>query len=380
MIRESDIQWWVLEARKHPEAAPEIIQELAKRLLELDAENEELRSKIILLERRAPAPGPRSSIETLQRKVETLQRALQTQGPSQPSVVLISDGLQAATLPAARAHELADAQEAALEMRAALALQYVVWARPGDELLALTNLGRGFKRLQADLPPLGDKGRWPAPPGNVELDPGERVTVTTVTGTPPPRLWTVVTRRGYVQRLVRAGMDRDIAQGKPLLPRLDRHDEPAAIAPGDQGDLVIVTRWGQAIRFPHRTIETHGSSALQLDSDDQVVGALTLAQEEAAQECELLIVTASGYAIRRDSSQLPTRSQPGGKTRALIQARDVLVILRHDPRASQLLFATSGGKLVLSDAAKAAYHDRLAKGTQLCDLERDPAIAVAQIR
>ena len=34
MIRKSDIQWWVLEAKKHPESAPTIIEELAKRLTE----------------------------------------------------------------------------------------------------------------------------------------------------------------------------------------------------------------------------------------------------------------------------------------------------------------------------------------------------------
>jgi len=30
MIRKGDIQWWVLEAKKHPESAPTIIEELAK--------------------------------------------------------------------------------------------------------------------------------------------------------------------------------------------------------------------------------------------------------------------------------------------------------------------------------------------------------------
>ena len=32
MIRKRDVQWWVLEAEKHPESAPTIIQELAKEI------------------------------------------------------------------------------------------------------------------------------------------------------------------------------------------------------------------------------------------------------------------------------------------------------------------------------------------------------------
>ena len=45
MIRKGDVQWWVLEARKYPEAAPIAIEFLAERLSELDKENEDLRQK-----------------------------------------------------------------------------------------------------------------------------------------------------------------------------------------------------------------------------------------------------------------------------------------------------------------------------------------------
>lgn len=45
MIRKGDVQWWVLEAKKHPQSVPTIIEELAKRLAELDAENERLRDR-----------------------------------------------------------------------------------------------------------------------------------------------------------------------------------------------------------------------------------------------------------------------------------------------------------------------------------------------
>ena len=53
MIRQSDVQWWVLEAQKHPESAPSIIKELAARLIELDQENERLRDDLIRLRRGA---------------------------------------------------------------------------------------------------------------------------------------------------------------------------------------------------------------------------------------------------------------------------------------------------------------------------------------
>jgi DNA gyrase/topoisomerase IV subunit A len=265
----------------------------------------------------------------------------------------------------------------ALNMRAALSLQNIASAKVGDELLLVTNLARAHKQIVADVAQLGDKGRWPSQPQGPELDQAERLAVVAV-NSPTPRLWTLVTRRGYVQRLVHAGMERNIAQGAGLLPHLDRRDWPVALVSGDEREIVLITSWGQAIRFPQHTIETHGSMALDLDPDDQVVAALSLTAD-AGTPYELLIVTASGHGIRRDVAQLPARSRPGdtaGKT--LIQARDVLGLLSAQ-QSAQLAFVTYGGKLAFAEVEGAARHERLARGSLLCDLGGDPAVAVTQI-
>jgi DNA gyrase subunit A len=229
--------------------------------------------------------------------------------------------------------------------------------------------------MAADVAQLEGKGRWPTLAQELALDDGERLTAAAVNN-PSPRLWTLVTRRGYVQRLVHAGMERNIAQGASLLSHSDRRDAPVALVSGDHRELVLLTRWGQAIRFPQHTIEAQGSMALDLDPDDQVVGALSLSIDAQSPPEELLIVTASGYGIRRNVNQLPARSRPGdtpGKT--LIQARDVLDVFasHHD---GQLVFITYSGKLVFAPVENAARHDRLAQGSRLCDLDQDPAVAV----
>jgi DNA gyrase/topoisomerase IV subunit A len=367
MIRESDVQWWILEAQKHPESAPQIIEELAKRLIELDTENEQLRGELIRLRQRTPSSQPQSAVQTLQRQVETLQRALQRQDSGAPSLVLIGDRLQAGQVSLSHAQELADQDHPVLGMRAALALQRIVCAGSGSELLLVTNLARAYRQMVADVSELEDKGRWPGAAQDLDLDDAERLAAV-ASSEQPPRLWTLVTRRGFVQRFVHAGMQRTIAQGESLLPHLDRCDAPIALVPGSQGDLVILSRWGNAIRFAERTIETQGSQALDLDPDDEVVGALSLSAEDSA-----------SYGIRRDIAQLPARSRPGDTAgKALIQARDVLSVFYWRP-SSHLVFATYGGKLVFASSEDAARHDRIAKGSRLCDLGHDPAVAVAQI-
>jgi len=378
MIRESDVQWWILEAQKHPEAASQIIGELATRLIELDTENEQLRGELIRLRQLAPTGQPQSTVQTLQRQVETLQKALQRQDSGARSLVLLGDRLQAGRVMLPRAQQLADEDQPVLGMRAALSLQRMVCAGPGSELLLVTNLARAYRQMASDLSELEEKGRWPRSAQDIDLDDSERLTAV-ASSDQPPRLWTIVTRRGLVQQLVYAGMQRTIAQGDSLLPHLDRRDAPIALVPGGHGDLVVLTRWGNAIRFAQHTIEAQGSQALDLDPDDEVVGALSLSDDERTPGDEILIVTASGYGIRRDVAQLPARSRPGGTTgKALIQARDVLGAFCWRT-GSQLAFATYGGKLVFASAEDAARYDRLAKGSCLCDLGHDPAVAIAQI-
>lgn len=380
MIRESDIQWWVLEAEKHPEAAPKIITELAKRLVELDAENERLRGELLRLRHHTPASGTDTRVETLQHKVDTLQDILQRKESTDASLVLLSEHLQAIRVPLLRTQELATEGQPVLNPRAMLALHSGIWAGPGDELLILTNQSRGFRRLLADIPSPDKTNRWPSVP--VEgLGPGERPAVLSATST-LPRFWTVVTRRGHVQRLVRVSCDRKIAQGEPLLKSPIHNDEPVAIVSGDKEDLLVITRWGKAIRFTQRVIETHGSTALDLEADDQVVGALALDSSAKSGDTEILIVTASGYGMRRGSADLPTRTRPGSAGKALMQAHDVLAAFCIEQTSSgpELLFVTYGGNLVLVPTTTLPLHQRFSRGTRLHNLERDPAVTVTIVR
>ncbi len=389
MIRKSDVQWWVLEAKKHPESAPAIIKELAKRLVELDTENEHLREKIIRLQRRAPAAVPSDEVKALQRRVESLQSLLDSKESVEAYVVFLSDRLQSARVPLSQAREMARQGRPVLDKRALLGLRCLLLARPHDELLLLTSQGRGLKVQLSDICLLTDGGGWPfdrAPGPQAQglrardrpttegqgLASGERLTAA-VAVAEPPRFWTVATRRGYVQRFVRVAFDRGLTQGDRLVKSPLRNDEPVAVVNGDRGDLLLVTRWGKGVRFSHRAIEGQGSVALNLDSDDEVVAALSLPSD-----AEILIVTASGYVMRRHTSQFAARSRPGGTGRTLIQAHDVLAAFPYSAQA-RLLYLTYSGKLAFVSTVDVPLQERAGKGTPFRDMSLDPAVAVAYV-
>lgn len=371
MIRKDDVQWWMLEIKRNPAAAAEVVEELARRLEELDAENERLREEVIHLQRQPAQAAAGDEVTELRRKVALLRSLVDGSASSEPSLVLLSQQLQALRVPLSRAEEAAHTDARPLQRGALLHLRRLLLVCPHEELLLLTNHAHGLQMALADVPPLIDEGDWPSAKGPA-LAADEWLAAATAVGT-PPRFWTVVTRRGFVRQVLRIGFERDLAQGNPVVESPFRRDEPVAIVSGDTGDLLVLTRWGHVARFPQASIAAQGEAALELEPDDEVAAALALPADG-----EVVILTASGSAMRRDTAQVAGRSKPGGAPSVLIQAYDVLAAFLYNPQA-RLLYLTQSGRLILFAAPEVPLHLRYGKGSQVRNLERDPAVAATLI-
>ncbi len=368
MIRKDDVKWWIAEAQKHPQAAPAIVEALSERLIALDEENERLRDEIIRLERRAPGTIDSEEVSALRDKVSTLQALVSGEVSDEPCLVLLSDQLQSVRVPLAQVHKLARAEQSVLNKGSMLGLRRALLARSHQELLLLTSQGRGFTAPVADAPILEGED-WPAFDGP-EFGENEWLTGA-VAVTRQPRFWTVVTRRGFVRQMIHIDFDRRLEKGEPLIESPFRRDVPVTVVDGDEGDLMLVTRWGKGIRFPQRTIEGAGSQALELDDDDEIVAALPLRSDDA----QVLVVTAASFAVRRGASQFEPRPRPGGKSKSFIQAFDVLGAFSCEPH-DRLLYLTYSGKLVLASINDIPLYTRSGKGAPVHAFDRDPAVAV----
>jgi DNA gyrase/topoisomerase IV subunit A len=372
MIRKDDVKWWIAEAQKHPQAAPSIVEALSERLIALDEENERLRDEIIRLERRAPGSSVDSEeVSALRDKVSTLQALVNGEVSDEPCVVMLSEGLQMARAPLAQVQRRARQEQALLGKGSILGLRQVLLARPHEEVLLLTSQGRGFEMAVSDVPLL-EEGSWPAADGPAL---GENEWLTgAVAVTHQPRFWTIITRRGFVRQLIRIDFDRRVEKGEPLIESPFRRDVPVAVVDGDEGDLMLITRWGREIRFPQRSIESAGSAGMELDDDDEVVAAFPLHDDGT----HILVVTADGFAVRRGASQFDPRPRPGGKGKSVIQAFDVLGAFCCTPE-DKLLYLTYSGKAVFASVSDIPLYTRSSKGARVYAFDRDPAVAVTLV-
>jgi DNA gyrase/topoisomerase IV subunit A len=366
MIRQSDILWWVQEVRKDSASAPKIVEALAERLVELDAQNESLRNELIRLRASVSETAPAADTDALQRRVETLQTLLDQQLSTETSVILISDRGQAIRMPLSQVRLRLRDEQPALHRAAVLSLRSFLLAHPQDEVLILTSQGRAARLLLPEIP-FAQEGNWPDEP-QIALEAGEHVAVAAALDE-TPRFWTVITRRGTVRQFLHARLQRLLEEESPVVRPAARGDEPVAIVSGDRGDLLLITRWGKAVRFPQRAIDMQGAQALDLDQDDAVVGGVPLADD-----VEVIVVTASGALLRRDTTGFSRQTKPGGAGKSFIQAFDVLGIYPSAARG-RLLFLTYAGTFAAVAPSQAPVQTRLARGTQIIDLAGNPAIA-----
>jgi len=370
MIRNRDTQWWVLEARKHPESAEQIIEELARRLAELDEKNEQLQDKLIHVQRRVPAAVESGETSRLRQQITSLQQQVQDASVAAPSIVVLTDSLGAERMALPQMREIVCQTQPLPPLQVNPPPRRLIYAQQGVQLILLTSIGRALRLTASDVPYLEIPGpaMWTSP-GLPNLQDHERLfSTTTLVGS--PRFCTVVTKKGFAQQLIHTEFNRRIDQGTALVESPVARDLPVAIVDGDLGDLLVVTRWGAAVRFPHRSIAAGGSIAIEINEDDEVVGALTLSADT-----DLLIVTASGYVARRPGARISPRTSPGGKGRPLIQAYDVLAVFSDKPKA-ELLFLTYSGRLLLIATDAVPQHERVGKGTQVHDFTHDPALSV----
>ncbi len=372
MIRNRDVQWWTSEAHRHPASAPALIEKLAERLAELDAENEQLRGQVIRLRRGRPAgAADGSEVGALRSRVETLQRILNGQASTEPAVVMLSDRLEMARMPLSQVRMRlgSTSRRGALLPTVSLGVRCFLMVRPHEDLLLLTSRGRLISVCLHDIPFLIEGSDWPSAGGESRLADGERVTAA-VAAAKSPRFWTLVTRRGFVVQLLGAHVEKRLCQDDPVIRSQHHHDEPVAILDGDRGDLFLITRWGKAVGFPQRAIAGQGCSGLRVEPDDGVVAALPLPAD-----AEVLAITTGGYAMRRESARFRGRHKPGGQGRSFIQAYDVLAAVPYAARG-KLLFLTYLGKFIAIAAAGIPLQGRLGKGTKIRDLSGDPDVAV----
>ena len=266
-------------------------------------------------------------------------------------------------------------------------------ARTLDYLFFFTDQGRAY-RVRAYEVPDADRAARGVPIVNlIPLAEGERIA--TAVAVPPgwleeagadgaTRYLVLATRRGKIKRVPLHEFLTTRSTGLvAILLEEDDALQEACLSDG-QGELLLITARGQALRFLEEEVRPMGRAAagvrgIRLEDGDGVV-----ALERVDPQGDLFVATAGGFGKRTPLAQYPRKGRATGGVRTLadrLEETGEIVGARVVQAKDDLVLLTAHGMAIRLPAREVPQAGRGARGARLIALgEGDRLAAVTRIR
>src|SRR5258708_5756937 len=345
MLDKKDVQWWVLEAQKHPESATDLIRILADRLAFLDKQNEELRGELITLRRKAHGPDDATDVGLLQERIQQLENALRQGRTGQRSLICAGDRIEVnGPLNEGPAREMPG--DVSILVCDALA-----------KLLIITDEAQAFSIALDDLPVPQDGPALLGNPNNVAsiLDQGtiER-----------SRFLALLSQNGYDYSVLAGTVQQAAKRREKLIRNLIPGDPIVLAVPSYNGDLLAVSHKGRWARFAEKSVAGSGSLAMELPKGDSLIGILALSHD-----LDLILISEDGRLFVRPSADLKAR-RVGLQGGMLLKGQS----LRGVAAGEELTVLTRRGKEIVVRAAELPFKAQTEAGTPLPCLATDDSV------
>lgn len=246
-----------------------------------------------------------------------------------------------------------------------------------------TNKGKSYRLKVYEIPEGSRTSRGQALVNLLPIQGEEKICSIIAAGEYSEDLYLVmVTRNGMIKKTPFTAYDSPRKDGIIAI-NLAEGDEviDTRLTDGSK-DLVLVTRKGQAIRFPETDCrpmgrDTMGVRGISLDPGDEVI-AMGIADEDA----DLLVVSERGYGKRTPISQYP-RQRRGGKGVRTVSpslARGELVAARVVREGEELMAVSEKGVLIRIKTEEISRMGRATQGVRIMSLnEEDKVSSIAHL-
>jgi len=259
-------------------------------------------------------------------------------------------------------------------------------AHTHDTLLVFTQHGRVYALRAYEIPEVGPAARGRPLVNLLRMGEGERVlTVMPVKDFESGGYIFMATERGRVKKTAMSEFASIRSTGKRAI-QFEPGDVLVAARPVTEEDarIVLATRNGQSICFPHTDVramgrEARGVRGIRLAEKDRVVSLAVLPAHGGP---DILTVTELGY-VKRTPADFYRVQARGGKG-----VRNLRVTTRNGPMVDglvvedgdQLVVITQGGQILRTEVSQVRRTGRDTQGVRLMNLaEEDRVVGVARV-
>ena len=352
------------------------IAELARLFESEDARRGFLRAEIRDLGKRYSDPRRTEIVD------DDVKFKLARGGGHEARLVLLSRNGYVKSQPAGTGGGLAGVE--ALEAREGDFARDAFLCRASHCLLIVTARGNAHILPIADLPPATRSSRGRRLDEFIDLELGDEVTVVVpVDQFSEQRFLVAATRRGQVKRTALSEY-ANARSGGIIGMGVGRGDEVVAAFLTEGGsDVLLVTRKGQAIRFPEHEIRPMGRAARGVRGIGLAAGDVVVTALAPRADADLLVATSGGYGKRVPYTEFRIQGR-AGKGLAILPERKrvghLVGLLDVQPR-DRIAWERSDGSVETTIASEALTRARRETGRPVIDLPAGVAVeAVHPVR
>jgi DNA gyrase subunit A len=251
-------------------------------------------------------------------------------------------------------------------------------------VLFFTNLGRCYWLKVHEIPEAGPTAKGKAIVNLLNLSSDESIAaVLPVREFKEDQFIVMATKNGIVKKTELMAYSNPRVGGIMAINVREGDELIGARITSGNDEILLTTRFGQAIRFHEKEVRDMGRTAtgvigIRLDEDDEVV-SLEVIQNPNAQ---VLTVTEMGYGKRTPISEyrLTGRGGKGVMTIKTTEKNGRVVGAFQVTDDMQVILVTTDGKVIRMEASEISVYGRGAQGLRLIELEPEEKVtAVAKV-
>jgi DNA gyrase subunit A len=261
------------------------------------------------------------------------------------------------------------------------ALRHMIACKAHDNMLFFTDRGRVFQ-LKSHVIPEADRTAKGLPIVNlISIDPNETVTAVLAAPDFEHDYLMMATRQGEIKKTPL--QDFAVVRSNGLIAfDLEAGDELAWVKHcSDDCELLLITEQGQALRFRAKEVNSRsrqagGMRGIKLAKGDRVCGL-----EMVEPKSQVLVVTAHGYGKRTsvDEYEAHGRGTAGVRTTTVTDKTGPLAAARVIHGDEELMVISAGGTVLRTTIASIRETGRPAQGVQIIGLRGNDRVACIAI-
>jgi DNA gyrase subunit A len=251
------------------------------------------------------------------------------------------------------------------------------------QVLFFTNLGKVYVLKGYEIPEASRQARGMAIVNLLQFMPQERVTaVIPVSNVQEDSYLFFATRQGFVKK-TSLGEFANIRRGGLIALSLEDGDELVGAHLTTKGqEILLVTTFGQSIRFQQEDVRTMGRNARGVRGINLRPGDQLVAMDAVRQNADVLVVTENGFGKRTpiEEYRIQTRGGKGIKTLNINEKNGSIVSMKLVDEENELMVITAHGIMIRIQVGEISRYGRAAQGVKIMSLaDGDQVVSVAKI-